>query len=284
MDVVQEIFKAIHFDANIYLHSEFCAPWGVSPEPTNNSSFHVIAYGNCQLQMDHLQPIHLNAGDLIFFPRNCPHQLISPESNNESSTTLICGQLTFSHINNPILDALPDVLHIKANEMEHCRGFKGLFQQIVTEAENQDDGRQLVLDKLAEVMFIYIIRYHITSAQDSHVYKTGLLYGLSHPQLAHALVAFHAAPDYAWSLAELANKAAMSRSKFAALFSKMVGMTALQYMTHWRMEHARHLLISENTSVWQVALSSGYQSEAAFIKVFKKQYGMTPGQFRKQAS
>lgn len=280
MDVIQEIFKAIHFDANIYLHSAFCAPWDVSSNSSEHSSFHVIAYGNCQLHTVDGTVQQLNAGDLVFFPRNTSHQLINPDLNEQVSTTLICGQLVFTQQNNPILEALPDVVHIKANEMDRCPGFKNLFHHIVNEAEGDASGRQLVLDKLAEVLFIYIIRHHIQTSSGKDTTR-GLLCGLSHPQLAMALVAFHSQLDHPWTLAGLAEQAAMSRSKFATVFNERLGMTALAYMTHWRMEHARNLLSSGRQSVYQVALSAGYQSEAAFIKVFKKHSQMTPGQYRR---
>ena len=89
MDVVNEIFKSIHFDANIYLHSEFCSPWGVESSHPGLSSFHVIAYGNCQLHIEGQTPIFLSAGDLIFFSRNTPHQLLNSEENNDLSPNLI---------------------------------------------------------------------------------------------------------------------------------------------------------------------------------------------------
>ncbi len=281
MDVVNEIFKSIHFDANIYLHSEFCSPWGVESNHPGLSSFHVIAYGNCQLIIKDQPVITLSAGDLIFFSRNTPHQLINDDENNEISTTLVCGHLTFSNKQNPVLMGLPQYLHIKANEMDRQHWFKSLFQQIVNEAESNNEGRQLVLDKLAEVLFIYVVRYYISSDQHLHSKTTGLLKGLSNPNIAKSLVAFHNQIGQAWNLNSLADKALISRSKFAALFNELLGVTPLKYMTYWRMQHAKRLLKNTTDSIFSIALDSGYQSEAAFIKVFKKHFNQTPGQARR---
>lgn len=281
MNVIDEIFKLISFDANIYLHSEFCSPWGVESSNPGLSSFHVIAYGNCQLEIDGQEKIHLSAGDLIFFAKNTPHKLINPDKTNNISTTLICGHLSFDNNKNPILMALPRLLHIKANEMDRANWFKALFQQIITEAENTTDGRQLVLDKLAEILFIYIVRFYLNSDILKRSVKTGILKGLTDPNISKALIAFHKNIDQAWNLDNLAAQALVSRSKFAANFNDLLGVTPLKYMTYWRMQHAKQLLKTTSDSIYSIALACGYRSEAAFIKVFKKHFKQTPGQVRK---
>ncbi len=280
MNVIDEIFKSIVFDANIYLHSSFCSPWGVESSNPGLSSFHVIAYGNCQLEIAGKTPIFLSAGDLVFFSRNTPHKLINPDELNNISTTLICGHLAFNNNKNPVLMALPRILHIKASEMDRTSWFKSLFQQIIAEAENKSDGRQLVLDKLAAILFIYIVRYYISSKQHLYSQKSGILKGLSDPNISKALVAFHQNLDQPWNLELLAEKALVSRSKFAASFNELMGVTPLKYMTYWRMQQAKQLLRSTNNSIYNIALTCGYQSEAAFIKVFKKHFDKTPGQSR----
>ncbi|MCX7554158.1 AraC family transcriptional regulator [Marinicella sp. S1101] len=280
MDIIQSIFKTINFNANIYLHSAFCSPWGVESSHPGLSSFHVIAYGNCELHIEGKPVIHLSAGDLIFFARNTPHRLINPNEEAEISTTLICGKLSFDNNNNPILLGLPPYLHIKANQMDEQPWLKTLFQQIVSEAESQSEGRQLVLDKLAEILFIYIVRYYLATDLYDNTNKSGLLKGLSNPAIARSLLAFHTAMDKPWTLDSLAEAALISRSKFASLFNQLLAITPLKYMTYWRMQQAKHLLENTDDSIYLVALSCGYRSEASFIKVFKKHFGNTPGKAR----
>jgi len=283
MNVIDEIFKSISFDANIYLHSAFCSPWGVTASNPGKSSFHVIAYGNCQLEMAGHERVFLSAGDLIFFSRDTPHKIINPDQHNKISTTLICGQLSFQPDNNPILQALPRMLHITANEMDQALWFKSLFQQIVAEAESDNAGRQMVLDKLAEILVIYVVRYYAQSKQLQESDRAGLFMGLADANIAQALIAFHRHMDRPWSLESLAQEAAMSRSKMASRFNELMGLTPLQYMTYCRLQLAAQLLKNSHQSIYQIAVACGYQSEAAFIKVFKKQFGMTPGQSRKAA-
>lgn len=284
MDIIHSIFKTINFDASIYLHSEFCSPWGVESSNPGLSSFHVIAYGNCELHFTDKPVLYLSAGDLIFFAQNTPHRLINPNEEAEVSTTLVCGNLSFDNRNNPILMGLPPYFHIKANDMDRFPWLKSLFQQIINEAENDSDGRQLVLDKLAEILFIYIVRYYLSSELHQKSNKSGMLQGLSNPAIARSLLAFHGGLDKNWSLESLAETALISRSKFANLFNELLGVTPHKYMTYWRMQQAKHLIETSKDSVYTVALACGYQSEAAFIKVFKKHFGTTPGKARKNHS
>lgn len=282
MDTFSQILKSLHFAANIYLHSEFCSPWSAQSDNPGLSSFHVIAYGNCSLEIPNREAIQLNAGDLIFFPRNIKHEIANPRNDAEISTTLICGRLDFQKANHPILSALPDVIHIQANAMAPYPWLQSLFQHIVNEAESGIEGRQMILDRLAEILFIYIVRYYLLAMSDEVEKTSGLLAGLNHPQICKSLEAMHADLGQSWTVADLATRAGMSRAAFADKFNQLVGQTPLQYLTSWRMQSAQQALVMTDQSILEIALDHGYQSEAAFGKVFKKHFAMTPGKSRKQ--
>ena len=280
MSNIDQLFKSIFFDANIYLHSEFCSPWNIAADNPHFSSFHVVAYGNCTLSLNDTDTYQLNAGDLIFFPRNIKHEMFN--QGDMITTTLICGKLNFGGVSNPILDALPEVMHIKASQMDKFPWFKSLFQQIINEAESGSEGSQIILDKLAEILFIYVVRYYIKCDQNKHVNKKGLLAGMADSQLSKALVAMHGDLSKLWTVQSLADESAMSRSAFSNKFNLMVGNTPLQYLTLIRLQCAYHTLQSTQDSIITIALSHGYQSEAAFSKVFKKHYGISPGKVSKK--
>ncbi|MBL4774049.1 MAG: AraC family transcriptional regulator [Alcanivoracaceae bacterium] len=282
MDVIDHLFKSIYFDANIYLHSEFCSPWNMEADNPRLSSFHVVAYGNCTLSIVGRANIYLNAGDLIFFPKNIRHHMFNDNDAAMISTTLICGKLDFGKINNPILDALPEIIHIKANEMDQYPWLKSLFQQIINEAEFGTEGSQIILDKLAEILFIYIVRFYIKCDQNDKTNKQGLLAGLADKQICKVLIAMHEDFSKAWTVESLAGQAAMSRSSFSNKFNVLIGNTPLQYLTHLRMQCAYQKLLRSNESIISLALTHGYQSEAAFSKVFKAHYGFSPGKVRKK--
>jgi len=278
MTAIDQLFKSIFFDANIYLHSEFCSPWNIDSDNPKQSSFHVVAYGNCALSINDTDIHQLNAGDLIFFPRNIKHHMFN--NGEKITTTLICGKLDFGGISNPILDALPEVMHIKASQMDKYPWFKSLFQQIINEAESGSEGSQIILDKLAEILFIYVVRYYIKCDQNNHINKQGLLTGMADTQLSRALIAMHSDLSEPWTVQSLADESAMSRSAFSNKFNLMVGKTPLQYLTIVRLQCAYQKLQASNDSIISIALSHGYRSEAAFSKVFKKFYGVSPGKIK----
>ena len=97
-------------------------------------------------------------------------------------------------------------------------------------------------------------------------------------------IAMHGEPGRAWTLGELAEHAGMSRSAFAAGFQSQVNQTPMQYLTEWRMHKARAMLESSRRSMGDIAEACGYQSESSFSKAFKKQFGSSPGAFRRGSS
>lgn len=277
MDTVGKIMASMHFDANIYLHSQFCSPWGMKSDNPGLGSFHVIAYGHCLIKIEGKADLLLNAGDLVFFPRNNPHRIQNQNHADDQFTTLICGSYDFGEKQNPLLGNLPDIIHVSANEISKLPWFESLFRQIVNEAESGTEGKNLILDKLAEILFIYILRYFVQKTPD----EKGLLAALSDKHLSKALAAFHSDIGKAWTVEALADEASMSRSAFSNYFSEIVQSTPMQYVMQWRMQSAYNALKATEGSILSIALDHGYQSEASFSKVFKKQFAITPGKARR---
>jgi AraC-like DNA-binding protein len=105
---------------------------------------------------------------------------------------------------------------------------------------------------------------------------------LRDPQIGRALALLHARPTQAWTAEDLAVVVGMSRSVFAERFTSLVGQPPMQYLTHWRMHVAAQRLREGRGSVAQVGFEIGYESEAAFSRAFKRQFGTSPGTWRKQ--
>jgi len=72
------------------------------------------------------------------------------------------------------------------------------------------------------------------------------------------------------------------RSKLQSDFKAVTGMSFHQYIVTLRLNRAYRLLLEGERSVVQVAMETGYSSEAHFIKAFREHWGITPGQLRKQ--
>lgn len=140
-------------------------------------------------------------------------------------------------------------------------------------------GQSGVLDRLAEVMFVLVLRHHMQCAQELH----GQLAALKDHRVARALTGLHRAPANDWRVETLAREAGMSRTVFAARFVALLGETPMRYLANWRMHLADELLRERRCSVAQIADRMGYQTESAFRRAFKRVRGVGPGEVRRAA-
>lgn len=295
MDALSNILDLLNLRASVYFHSSFCGNWAIDGANEYHATFHLIARGNCWLHMpDQGSSIVLRGGDLIVFPRDINHHISSSQApgkipdvlsapsaaeTNRPATSLVCGYFDFdSPLANPILDAMPDVVHIRNEDPARTSMLDSILRFITQETDNAQPGADIIIDRLSEVLFIHVIRAYIQLAGVS----TGLLAALTDNKLGPVIQSIHQNPGYKWSVDNLADKAAMSRSAFANHFQNVTGITPIQYVTNWRMQTAYERLRSGRESVALIAEQSGYQTEASFRKAFKKQMGIGPGAIRKR--
>ena len=295
MDVISNILGAIKLNAHVFMHSDFYGFWAIDTSGTNKATFHMISRGAAWLHLpDEKEPLALYCGDLVVFPNDAPHCIssaVEPPTinmiNNQpgdmtlggSPTGLVCGYFEFErHSWNPLLNSLPDVMVIKGEEVSKTALMSTVIECIVFEVESQYEGRNAMIDKLSEVLFIHIIRNHIQSG----VSRGSYLGALADKQISVALTCIHEQPGNSWSVEMLAQKTGMSRSMFSNKFHQLVQMTPMQYVACWRMQSAHEQFTNTNKSVAQVAESFGYQAESSFSKAFKKHFGYGPGVARKK--
>jgi AraC-like DNA-binding protein len=136
-----------------------------------------------------------------------------------------------------------------------------------------------VLDRLAEAMFVLVLRHHMARAPE----LTGFLAALKDERVARALAALHRRPGESWRVNTLAREAGMSRTVFAERFVALLGRTPMQYLAAWRMHLADEMLRAHRSSVAQVAERLGYQTETAFRRAFRRVRGVGPGGVRRRA-
>lgn len=205
-------------------------------------------------------------------------------------THWICGILDFADAaGHPLLAALPPVLHVRADALTGDAAgpsavvgpWLGTFLGALTcEAASGRPGAEVVLARLSDVLFVHAVRAHLAAGPDA---GSGWLAALRHPGVARALALLHAHPERAWTVAALAREAAMSRSRFAAHFTGLVGRPPLDYLAAWRMTRARRLLREGREPIAAIAARLGYASEAAFGHAFRRRQGVAPGAFRRAA-
>jgi AraC-like DNA-binding protein len=164
----------------------------------------------------------------------------------------------------------------------HIRGIAnswmgGFTRQLIEESRNRYAGGDTVLTRLAELMFIEVLRRYLVDLPPG---QTGWLAGLRDEVVGAALMLLHSRPGHAWTLEDLAREVASSRSNLARRFTELVGQPPMQYLMHWRMQVAANLLVQSGAKVASIGTEVGYDSEAAFSRAFKKSTGLAPGAWR----
>lgn len=271
--------------------------WSVRYPKFGHPSFALVLTGSCWLAVDGQVAAQLKTGDFVFLPMTPGFTLssdletkpaaVSPDKYTEyvaekrhgdqtgdPDVVLQSGYFTFDPVNAPVLlEQLPDLIHIRSSDTA-IESVLQVIKLIEREAKGEGAGRELILERLVEIMLIETLR-----SADTELQKAGLLAGLRDSQLASALRAMHADVSHNWNVAELGREAGMSRSSFADRFAKTVGITPIEYLLQLRMALANDMLRREKRTLSEVADSIGYQSTSAFSTAFKRHTGISPGAF-----
>ena len=314
-DVLSDVLRAVRLTGAIYFDFELSSPWAVGAPPSREIAaqvmpgaqhvieYHLVARGSCWAHAVGQPPVHLREGDFIVFPQGDAHVMASapgmdatpdlsafarpstplprvcemggggPDRARIVCAFLGCDDRPF----NPLLSALPPVIHLPANGSALSAGWLGTLINIaVTESGSARPGGENVLSRLSELMFVEAIRRYVESLP---AVETGWLVGLRDPIVGQALAALHAGARDPWTVDRLARQVAVSRSVLAERFTEMVGHPPMHYLALWRMQLASRLL-ADGAAVADAAAAIGYESEAAFSRAFKKLVGQSPGTWR----
>lgn len=232
---------------------------------------HLIRQGVVRMTGVKSQTLHIAQPTLVFLPRPERHRLVTLAP---SGAEVVCGTIRFGQGGrNPITDSLPDMVAVPLADLS---GMDALLDLMFVEAFSDLSGRQAVLDRLCEVLIIWLLRHCI----DAKLTKAGVLGGMSDARLAKALQAMHAHPAKAWDLPGMAAQAGMSRARFAARFKELVGDSPADYLMRWRLLNAQRLL-KNGRALQHVAEEVGYGSASALSRAFSRTLGCTPTQWLK---
>ena len=280
----------------------------VLPGSQHLISYHIVTHGGCWAGLRDAPPERFEAGDVLVVPHGDAYYLADPPGTEEAygpeeavaffqsmaagelpsivsegghgadGTQFICGFLGCDlRPCNPLLDALPAIIHLRATTRSTER-MRHLIDFALCELREPSSGGRDVMLRLAELMFVEVVRHHLETMAGA---QDGWLAGLHDPLVARTLSLLHAAPTRRWTLEDLAARAGTSRSVLAERFGHFVGQPPMQYLTQWRMQLATRLLAEPGArKVAAVAEAVGYESEAAFSRAFKKCVGVAPAAWR----
>jgi AraC-like DNA-binding protein len=310
-DPLSDVLRVVRLDGAYFFAVEAREPWCVEAAPAKDLtprvlpgaehliSYHILTTGRCFGGLLGEAPVALAPGDVIVFPHGDPHvmssapglrmdpasygstparypELLTLGNGGPVAATFVCGFLGCDRRPfNPLLATLPRRLHLPRLSSGWLQSFA---RQVVEESRARRVGADSVLTRLAELMFVEVLRRHIETLPPG---QPGWLAGLRDTVVGRGLGLIHGAPAHPWTIDELARGAAMSRSAFADRFTALVGQPPMQYLAHWRMQLAAGRLATGTAKVAAIAEEVGYDSEAAFSRAFKRLMGVSPGLWRR---
>lgn len=180
-----------------------------------------------------------------------------------------------------LLALLPPVVSLDAGTAGLNRWLPPLFELLNDEADGHRPGAAAVFTKLADVFLAQALRGYLAGAQDAGLVQ---LAPLRDPAIARAVHVLSSRPDEQWTVADLARVVGMSRTLFTARFRELVGETPIRYLTKVRLSRAAGYLATTNHNLYAIARRTGYDSEASLSKAFKREYGRSPGDYRRQSA
>jgi AraC-like DNA-binding protein len=305
-DLLTEVLGLMHLQGELFCRSTFTAPWGLRFPALGQAYFRFVEAGGCWMLIEATQEsLHLERGDLVLLPHGHGHALCDrpnsplatlecfsktrgesrfcegrPWGGGGAASRMLCGSFHLEHPErHPLFRCMPIFIHLKASQAKMHPGLASMLSLMVEEAKAALPGSQGVITRLLETIFIQALR--VWTSSPCGCGKEWLV-ALNDDHISSALNLIHRSPEQPWTVASLSEKVGLSRSPFAARFSEKVGMPPLAYLTQWRMRVAARLLREQALSLAQVSEKVGYASESAFSRVFKQQFGVSPGSYRRK--
>jgi AraC family transcriptional regulator, alkane utilization regulator len=322
MDALSDVLRVVQLTGAVYLDAAFTAPWCVFgqadatlratylPPAERVVSFHLITEGSCWVRLPGEQgsAMEAEAGDLIVVPLGEAHVMgssaelapvsVAPMLESQATsapgellslgyggggiaTRMVCGFLAGQDLSkNPLLSALPRLFKVA------LRGSQGAWLQsslrfATEEVAGARAGSATVLAKVSELMFVEALRRYVDTLPDD---RKGWLAGLRDRFVGRALALMHARPAQHWTVEALARDVGLSRSALAQRFSELLGMPPMQYLAQWRLQLAAQQMRLGDRPLATIAEAIGYESEAAFNRAFKREFGQPPATWRRHAA
>lgn len=303
IDPLGGLLHLLKMNSVFYTHSELSSPWGFTiPAIPKSLMFHLVVQGQCFIEVEGIKSC-LNVGDFMMLPHGKGHALFDQSDSERpelfdlpiqslsqfyetltyggggETTVLLCGAVCFDHpIAARLLEAIPSIIKIVSQHEESNKIIHQVVRMVADETLSLSLGGEAVITRLADILVIQALRAWLNS--DKRV-NDGWLAAITDQKLSKAMLAIHQHPEQSWTVELLAKSAGLSRTTFSEKFKQIVGETPLRYLTTWRMDLAKNKLLSSTESVLDIALSVGYQSEAAFSRAYKKEIGYAPSKTRK---
>jgi AraC-like DNA-binding protein len=303
-DVLADVLYSLQLRGRIFCRCEFGAPWSFGVSPNGTGHFHLIEQGHCCFTLANVpRGVFLEQGDLILLLRGSPYAMsddpdtptvplsdIVGDSHGSVRTRLeyggtgpkaniICGSFEFrgpqAHV---FLSVLPEWIRVQPRSSSANEWLTTTMRYLQQEIRSPEMGADMIITSLVDVLFVQAVR---TWLKEQPSEAGGWLGALRDPTIGTALGLIHRSPNTPWTVPRLAREVGMSRSPFAARFAASVGLTPMSYLKRWRLQLATRLLQNPVLTLASVSERVGYDSVEAFSRVFRREFGIAPGQYRR---
>ena len=316
MDAFSEILSGLKLNGALYFSAEFSAPWSFSSPPSATLSellgigkahlviYHFLIEGNALVIADG-RSIDLQPGDIVILPHGNPHQMTSSKEATAAlqnsailakiksrdlspvqaggggdTARFACGYMACDpYISRPLLTGLPPIFKVNIRTDRSGQWLESSILHLVEEAGSGQVGSAAMLAKLSEALFVDTLRRYIADLPERQV---GWLAGTRDPIVGKSLGLLHSRVTHPWTIADLADEVGISRSALVERFKRYLSEPPMTYLTRWRLQLAARSLEMTSRGVAEIAADVGYESEAAFNRAFKREFGQPPGEYRRQ--
>ncbi|RKH62808.1 AraC family transcriptional regulator [Corallococcus llansteffanensis] len=299
-DAVADVLGASLIRHALYNPLEARAPWGLRIPRRNRASFYLVAHGSARLEVEGARAHVLSSGEVGFVPHGTAHTL-RDSADSESlpvcdgpyslsgaprriggrgaATGIVAGFFELSDGRGPVLlQGVPPLVVLSASDPASGPWISAAVQFILAESASPRPASNIVLQRLADVLFVLALRSTVGDGQC----RRGAIAAVADPRVYETLSLMHARVADPWTVDMLARRVGMSRSGFAARFTELVGESPLQYLARWRIARAAELLRDTTEKVETIAGRVGYESVPAFSRAFKRWQGTGPAAFRRE--
>ena len=315
-DVLSEMLRAVRLTGSAFFNGSFTTPFRIeSPKRFEErtplahlhhiSIFHLVAHGRCTFETATGKRRDIGPGDLLLMPFADTHKFWGGDAletafvpdivrpgpiegmltvnygGGGEETRLVCGYLESSEfLFAPVFRTLPEVLVEHTGDGRIGELIVSTVREIIALVDAATPGSQLMLGRLMEMLFVEVLRRHIARLPSN---SQGWFAAINDPIIGRALQLVHADPGRRWTADSLAREAGSSRTVLAERFNALLGRPPIDYVTSWRIQLAADRLRNGKDPIARIAIESGYESEAAFNRAFKRETGLTPGRWRSGA-
>jgi AraC-like DNA-binding protein len=315
MDAFSEILSGVKLKGAVFFNAELSAPWGFSQPASNIMAariapgaehlllYHLVVEGGAVVEFAENEPIELTAGDVVIFPHGHAHHMSSGREairpfpdygihdkikardlrplhagGGGGISRFVCGYMSCDpHVSRPILSGLPPAFKVNLRTDRSGLWLENCIMHLVEEAASERMGSDAMLAKLSEALFVDTLRRYVASLPEQ---QTGWLTAARDPIIGKSLGLMHGRIGHPWTIADLAREVGISRSALVERFTRYLSEPPMTYLTRLRLQVGARSLERTSRGVADIAADVGYESEAAFNRAFKREFGRPPGRYR----